>query len=139
MFAIYYTFHWTPPELSLPEKVWLGKKILKVGPNVFAAALKKRLADVSNKKPFTWDDIFEDIKNPPSSPATSTKVLATSAVAVGTAAVIAAAGAALVIPMIAVTAATGGSYLWMARKIDLWIRDVIAVTAIAQIEDQKIA
>jgi hypothetical protein len=42
-----------------------GREILKVGPDVFAAALKKRLAAPSTKeKLFTWNDVFEDIGNP---------------------------------------------------------------------------
>src|SRR6266851_9558849 len=62
--AIPYTvYRWTPPELSLPEKIWLGGEIAKVGRKAFATALKQRLstpARGSNNKPFTFADVLGD-------------------------------------------------------------------------------
>jgi hypothetical protein len=128
---MYQIFKFTPPELSQSEKVWLGKEILKVGPDVFAKALKNRMANAN--KPFTWIDVFEDIRNP--APEKMSKTTA--------AVVVAAAGAACVtfIPAVSLLAVgavigpiMGGSYFWMARKIDLWIRNLIAVAATETIQ-----
>src|SRR5262249_46522052 len=65
MIVMYQLFRWTPPELSLSEKIWLGKEILKVGPDVFAAALKKRLAAPSTKEKLLRKWLNRDEKDPP--------------------------------------------------------------------------
>src|SRR5262249_28764784 len=142
MFVMYYLFQWKPPELSLSEKLWLGKEILKVGPDVFAKALKTRLTDTTaQKKPFTWNDIFEDIRNPPKpEPITKSQVAVVAATAAGVGAMCVAAAPALLAATPAIGAAAGVTYAsmwWMFKKIDRWIQDIVTVAATAQIETAK--
>src|SRR5262249_61340691 len=116
MIVMYQLFRWTPPELSLSEKIWLGREILKVGPDVFAAALKKRLAAPSTKeKSFTWNDVFEDIRNPPKQ---MSKLAAATILSLAGAACVALVPAATLAAVATVIApVSGGSYFWMFRKI----------------------
>jgi len=149
MFVMYQIFRFTPPELSQSEKIRLGKEILKVGPDVFAKAFKKRLATLRERgkkeKPLTWNDVFYavfwDIKNPPKPPTELQKGTAAALCAAAGAACVAFAPAvaAVAVPLAGAAAITGGSYWWMSHKVDLWIRDLIAVAATAQLETQKVA
>src|SRR5712691_1602306 len=62
--AVPYTIYgWAPPELSVPEKIWLGREIAKVGRKAFATSLKQRLSTPvrgTNNKPFTFADVLRD-------------------------------------------------------------------------------
>jgi hypothetical protein len=56
----------TPRDLSLPQRIWLGRKIAKVGRGAFVTSLKQRLstpAQSSQNKPFTFADVFSDAEN----------------------------------------------------------------------------
>ena len=71
MMVPYYFFRWTPPELSLPERISLGREIAKVGRKPFVDALKRRLGTVhgpSSNKPFTFADVLDDAQKPLAQP-----------------------------------------------------------------------
>src|SRR5262249_4902264 len=112
---MYKIFRWTPPELSPAEKIWLGKEILKVGPDVFAAAFKKRITTLkgTKEKPLTWNDVFytvfEDIRNPPKQ--MSKLAAATVLAAMGAACVALVPAASLVAVGAVIGPVSGGSYL----------------------------
>ena len=62
----YTIYGWKPPDLPVPERIWLGGEIAKVGKKPFVVSLKRRLgpkAQNSSNKSFTFADIIRDAEN----------------------------------------------------------------------------
>ncbi len=129
--AIPYTiYQWKPPELSRPEKIWLGGEIAKVGRKAFVRSLKQRLskpARGSNNKPFTLAEVLGDAEKLSNGSRQSRPsmiaVLAASLFVGACFCVIAAFH--FVVPFLVVGSASGGSLLWMYNKVDRWAQSLI--------------
>jgi hypothetical protein len=134
MFLVPYTiYRWTPPELSLPEKIWLGEEVAKVGRGAFVTSLKRRLgtpARGSNNRPFTFADVLRDAEKVghASQSRPPMKAVLAALLFVGASFWVIAAthhfrsflGAMLMVGPISV-----GSLLWMYSKVDRWAQSLI--------------
>jgi hypothetical protein len=124
MFAMIPYYRWKEPELSLSEKVWLGKEILKAGPSAFAAAFKKRLfspAYDQKDKPIAWADVFADARTPPA-PITKRRKMGFSGSRVRNGGCMRYSSSCRDFSSrrsSCYASYSGGTYLWASRKVDL--------------------
>ena len=125
MYGCYYTFSWTPPELSTMERIGLGQAISAVGREAFSKALKNRLFNTRYKNTkWTLADVYNDIQYPEAPPSTKQK-LVLGALGIGAGAVFLAIGAPVLIPLALCGSVTGASYWWAARKVDKWVQSIV--------------
>lgn len=132
----YTIYGWTPPELSVSEKIWLGGEIAKVGRKAFAVSLRRKLGpptrNSSNNKPFTFADVLRDAENMNKGNRLQPKP---TMLAVLVALLFfggcfwALAESNLIVLFLIVVLVVGsisvGSLLWMYNQVDRWVQSVI--------------
>jgi hypothetical protein len=126
---------WTPPALTLPERIWLGGEIAKVGRKAFATSLKRSLSDSSNWsncKPLRFDEILRDAERLRDGKNVQPPISRTAAALLllvfggGVAFLIAAALNSRYLAAVAVAGTVSiGSLFWMSRKIERWAQKLI--------------
>jgi len=131
----YTIYSWSPPELSLQERIRLGGEISRTGRKAFVAALKSRLSarpQSAKSNPFTLADVLSDAEGLSSTnysrPSPSVRAIVVAIIFFGGCfAAIAAIG--LIVPLLVALAVIGpisvGSLLWMNSKVDRWVQSLV--------------
>ncbi len=131
----YTIYTWAPPNLSVSEKVALGRQISRVGRKPFVAALKARLSPPtphSRAEPFTYADVLRDAQKMRDGNLDRTRpslvlIILSILFFAGCAWAIVAAGhvAAFFVAAAFVIAVSGGSLFWVHSKVDRWVQSLI--------------
>ncbi len=130
----YTIYSWSPPELSLDEKHWLGGEIERVGKRSFTLALKRKITQPGRNETdsFTYNDIIRNVETlnvaERANVSLSDKIL--FAIIVSIFAILVAAipmrlKITMLIAIVAIVPITFGSLYFVYRDIDRWTQQLI--------------